>query len=399
VSRRVSPQSLLLLAVASQASVSIVQWGLGAFGKQLQDSYHVSAAGLGALLAASGVGTALALIPAGGLIDRIGVRVPLFVGGVGVAATLTAAGYARNVYALAGALLAFGLVGSLVAVAAPVSVFHAFPPEQRGWALGVRQMAVAMGGLLAAIVLPSLADLGGVRLAFAGTGIVAGIFAIVFGLACEHGPPPGSSRPPFRPLEVLALPGMRRLMTVGFLYVSVLTTVLSFASTAARHAGASKVEGSLIFAVISVAAMTARLVWGKLADRDGGARRRSALRDVGLVTVVGALVYWAASGLGVAFELPAIAFFAFGALGFNGLIYVIAGEISGPDRAGTAVGIASAVLFGGAALAAVPLGWLADTAGYRALWPADAVIAGIGVLVALGLRERSHEPVPAPARA
>lgn len=399
MSRRVSAQSLLLLAVASQASVSIVQWGLGAFGKQLQDSYHISATGLGALLAASGVGTALALIPAGGLVDRVGVRGPLLVGGVGVAGTLAAAGYAPNVYALGAALLAFGLVGSLVAVAAPVSVFHAFPPERRGWALGVRQMAVALGGLLAAIVLPGLADLGGVRLAFAGTGIVAGILAIVFGLACEPGPQPGSSRPPFRPLEVIALPGMSRLMTVGFLYVSVLASVLTFAATAARHAGASKLEGSLVFAVISVSGMTARLVWGRIADRDGGQRRRAALRDVGLVTVAGALVYWGASGLGVAFQLPAIAFFAFGALGFNGLVYVIAGELAGPDRAGTAVGLCSAVLFGGAALAAVPLGRLADAAGYRALWPAAAALAALGVLVALGLPERASQALPAPASA
>ena len=45
-----------------------------------------------------------------------------------------------------------------------------------------------------------------------------------------------------------------------------------------------------------------------------------------------------------------------GALGFNGVVYVIAGEIAGAARAGQAVALASTVLFGGAALPAIPLG-------------------------------------------
>ena len=97
-------------------------------------------------------------------------------------------------------------------------------------------------------------------------------------------------------------------------------------------------------------------------------------------------------------QLPAVAFFAFGALGFNGVLYAIAGELAGPRRAGQAVGLASTVLFGGGALGAVPLGMLADSAGYRALWPAAALLAGLGTLFrsASPARRRSY---PEPARA
>ena len=84
-------------------------------------------------------------------------------------------------------------------------------------------------------------------------------------------------------------------------------------------------------------------------------------------------------------QLPAVAFFSFGALGFNGVLYAIAGELVGPERAGQAVGLAATVLFGGGAIGAIPLGFLADALGYRALWPAAAVLALCGALLSLGL--------------
>src|SRR6195952_2966179 len=50
---------------ACQAPVSTVQWGLGALGPQLARSYGLSNAGLGALISATSVGNAVALVGAG----------------------------------------------------------------------------------------------------------------------------------------------------------------------------------------------------------------------------------------------------------------------------------------------------------------------------------------------
>ena len=52
------------------------------------------------------------------------------------------------------------------------------------------------------------------------------------------------------------------------------------------------------------------------------------------------------------------------------------------------------MLFGGSALVAVPLGALADVAGYEALWPVAAVFAALGLLVARGLPQ-TVPPAPA----
>ena len=83
---------------------------------------------------------------------------------------LAIGGYAPGVAALGVCLLLSGIAGSLISVAGTVSVFHGFPAERRGAALGVRQMSVAAGGLVASFMLPGLAALGGIGLALVGCG-------------------------------------------------------------------------------------------------------------------------------------------------------------------------------------------------------------------------------------
>jgi MFS family permease len=372
-----------------------VQWGLGALGPDLARTYGLSAAGLGALISATAVGNATALVAAGVVVDRFGPRLPLVVGGIATGGLLAIGGYAPGVGALAVCLLLSGIAGSLISVAGTISVFHGFPADRRGAALGVRQMSVAAGGLVASFMLPGLAALGGIGLALAACGLLTAVTAVAFGLASPGGAlhEASSGRRVMDVRGVLLAPGMLRLLLIGFLLVCALTTLVIFIVPAARHSGISTAGAAVLFTVVSLSAMASRIVFGRLADRDGGSRRRTALRDVSLFATVGALVFWVASGYGLIVQLPAVAFFAFGALGFNGVLYAIAGELVGPRRAGQAVGLASTVLFGGSALGAVPLGLLADTVGYRALWPAAAVLAGLATLLSLGLpRARPQLP-------
>jgi hypothetical protein len=55
----------------------------------------------------------------------------------------------------------------------------------------------------------------------------------------------------------------------------------------------------------------------------------------------------------------------------------------------------STALFGGGAVAAVPLGALADAEGYRSLWLAAAAAAALGVFATLTLHPATlHRPAP-----
>ena len=378
---------LLGLAVASQASISIALWGLGALGPQLQEEFGLSAAALGGLLAAGFIGNAVILIPAGTLVDRIGPRRPLLVGGLASGVVLVAAGLAPSPVLVGVALFGYGLTAAFVSIAGTVSVFHGFDADRRGMALGVRQMAVSAGGLVAAVLLPGLAAVGGVRLALIASGVLAGVFALLFGFASPSGPL-HSAAAAGRRIDLrglLATPGIGWVIAISAVQVTVLTAALNFAVPAIVDDGASTVVGAALFGVISASAIVGRLVWGRIADTGGGARRRATLRDVGLVTVVGALLYWAAGPIGPAAQLPAMAVFAFGAMGANGLLYLIAGELTGPARAGQAVGLVSMTLFGWSAIMSPVLGSLADRAGFAVLWPLSAALAAGTVALTFGL--------------
>ena len=384
------PRRLLILALACQASISIVQWGLGVIGPDLQHRYDLSAASLGALINATALGNAVALIASGVVVDRSGPRRPLMIAGSACGALLIVGASLTNPVGLGIALFASGVAGAVVAVAATVSVFHGFPPERRGFALGMRQMSVALGGLLAALLLPLAVHVGGVGLALGGAGVLTAVTAVVFALDIPHGPivVSGAQRRVIAPFAVMSERGMPQLMLVGVLYICALDAVLTFSVPALRGSGASRGEGSLLFAFVSISAMVARVAWGRLADAGGGRRRIATLRDVGFLACAAGLLTWAVWPYGTAVQIGALIVLSLGALGFNGVVYLIAGEISGAARAGQAVAIMSTVLFGGAALAAIPLGALADWQGYRSLWLAAAAAAGLGVLATYWLGSR-----------
>ena len=71
---------------------------------------------------------------------------------------------------------------------------------------------------------------------------------------------------------------------------------------------------------------------------------------------------------------------AFGAFGFNGVLYLLAGELAGSTRAGRAVGIASTVVFGMGALAAPIAGVAIERTGYDAVWVISAIAAAAGAI-------------------
>src|SRR3954452_70294 len=90
--RAAAPALVLAAAAAAQASVSFVTYGLPAIGPQLREQFHLSLAGLGAVLTANLFGSGLALVAAGVAIERFGARASTFAGtALGVGGLLAAA--------------------------------------------------------------------------------------------------------------------------------------------------------------------------------------------------------------------------------------------------------------------------------------------------------------------
>ena len=270
--------------------------------------------------------------------------------------------------------------GSAVPVAGMTSLLREFPPEERGAALGWRQLAVPLGGTLGSVLLPALVALGGVRAAMIGAGLAGGATAIAFAAVA------GDDRALVRHRGlggVLRIPHMQPLLLLGLLYVWALGASSPTTSRPMVSGGLSEREAAVGFTVLNLTAAASRVVWGRFADREGGTRRLQVLRATGMVACVTAVAMPFALAAGAWAALPLTAVLAFGVFGFNGVLYLVAGEFAGPDRAGRAVGVASTVVFGWGALAAPICGRAVQAAGYTAaVWGMAAVTTALGVLVA-----------------
>jgi MFS family permease len=384
-----SPRVVLGTATGAQAAVSLVSFGLPAIGPELREEFGIGLTVLGAVLTANLLGSGLFLIVAGVAVDRYGARPMTLLGTALGAAGLLAAAFAPSVPVLLATLFVSGVGSAIVPIAGMGAIFHAFAVNRRAWALGVRQMGVPLGGVAAAVILPALAHTGGSRLALlfsaAAVGVLGTAFAVLVGGRPAQAPP----RPKAELGRILRLPGMGRLLLVAACYIVVLQSALAYAVPAARDAGLSAFAAGAVFFAIQITAGVARVAWGRVADAGGGSRRARTLIEVGWLAAAGAVLFAVALHGGAAAAIPAAIVFAFGALGWNALVYVSAGEKAPLELAAQAVSVAATVIFVLSAVTAPPMGALADHVGWDVFWIVCAALSACGALVATTLRARS----------
>ncbi len=191
---------------------------------------------------------------------------------------------------------------------------------------------------------------------------------------------------------VLSIPQMRKLLLIGFLYVWGLGGVLTYYIPAAKSGGLTATQAAIGFTVVNITAAVSRIVWGRLADKSAGTRRMHVLRATGLVAAAAAVVMPIALATGVVTSFAATVVLAFGVFGFNGVLYLTAGEIAGADRAGRAVGLASMVVFGWGSLCAPVAGLAIEATGYDAVWAIAAITGLGGALVATSMLRSTTRP-------
>jgi MFS family permease len=165
----------------------------------------------------------------------------------------------------------------------------------------------------------------------------------------------------------------------------VLQALLAYLVPAVEEAGHSELTASIAYFAVNIAAMAARIAWGSVADRGGGARRVRTLVEVGVVACAGALVFGVALHAGAVAVVVAAVVFGLGALGWNALVYLSAGERVDPSLAGRSVAVAATVVFLLSGIATPVLGAMVDAVGWDALWITTALVAGLGAALAFRL--------------
>src|SRR5437868_6134528 len=149
---------ILAAGTLAQASFSALSVGLPALAPALRSRYGLTLGETGVVLGAVGIGMLFTLLPWGFLADRASEQVVIAVGLTLAAGALVLAGPTHSYGGLVAALFAAGAFGASVNAASGRAVMGWFPATERGFALGVRQTAIPIGGAAAAAALPWLAD-------------------------------------------------------------------------------------------------------------------------------------------------------------------------------------------------------------------------------------------------
>ena len=342
---------------------------------QLREEYGLSLGEIGVVLGAGWIGTTLTLLPWGLAADRLGERVVLTVGLLLSAVCLVGAAYAPSFEALLVFLGLAGAAGGAVNTASGRAVMHWFGPEERGLALGVRQTAVPLGGLVAALALPPIADGGGTEAAFLFLAVLAAVGAVVGAVVLR-----GREADDGIEAESIARTIVdRRLWRLSFasgLYLYAQIAVLGFGVLfLVDEHGFSERDAALVFAAGQVVAMACRIGAGRWSDLLGA--RVVPLRYIGVAVTGAMLVIALLAGGPVEILVPALILACGLTMAWNGLSFTAAAELAGPVRSGAALGVQQTVL--AVSGVAAPIAFAACVSG--ASWPAAFLVAALFPLI------------------
>ena len=342
-------------------------------------------------------GAALLALMSGSLVVRHGgvrvnqVSVVLSAIGLGLAVT-----GAVPVVAL-GAILA-GMGYGLATPAASHVLARATPMERRGLVFSIKQSAVPLGGLVAGVLFPPVAERFGWEAAIALSSLMvlsAALFIQPLRARLDDDRNPahrGWIDAPGQSIRlVLATPGLRPLVMVAFSFGAMQLSLFAFLVTyLVERVGLDLVTAGVLFAVMQGAGVVARVGWGWVSDRWVPARPLLAMLGIGTIaSTLAAAAFsdaWPLAGLaGVCVVLGLTA------IGWNGIYLAEVARVVPIEKVGAATGgvivfTFIGVVLGPSSFAAI----VAMTGSYAAaLIAIDALV--LATVAALVIRPRSGE--------
>ncbi|MBI2986966.1 MAG: MFS transporter [Deltaproteobacteria bacterium] len=390
-----------ILAIISVSHIigATAQYGINTLAPFYRDDLQLSRAQIGLFFTAFYMGMAGLSYAAGWLADRLGVRATVLSGHLILGLWTIAAASAPSFGWAFGSFFLAGLGYSFLNPASTKGVMAWFYRDERATAMGIKQTGVPTGGVVAAVLGPSLVLLVGWRGALAGLGVINLLFGFFFWSLWRE--PPGetgsSDSPDLSTPESHAALRVKNLLSVSFgtalLLVGQMTLLTYVPLFLKETMGLSAYWASQALALTQMGAMMGRIGWGVVSDRLFQGRRKIVLVLIGALSVALTL----ALGLlpraaPLFFVLPLIFLAGVCMVGYQGVSYALIGEIAGKARTGAALGIVITVNSLGTIFGTPLFGYLVDATGsYSIAWQA---LAGAILLGILALAFFLKEPNP-----
>lgn len=333
--------TILALGTAAQTAYSAVFLGIPILAPVLRTEYDLTLPEVGLVIAAVNVGSVVTLLPWGLLADRLGERFVLGTGLVGASLALAVAAFAPSLAVFVAAIVLGGALGAGVNAASGRAVLGWFEERQRGFALGIRQTAVPLGGTLAALALPPIASEWGVR---------GGLIALAIGcFAAAAAGLVGLREAPAEEEELddlvhpLKDERIWRLSVGSGLILGAQACILGFAVLFLHgERGLSTAEAGAVLAITQVVGGALRIAAGRWSDHVRA--RLRPLRQLSTALAVSLVVTAIVTNAPLGLLLPALAAAGALSLSWNGLSFTATAEIAGRARSGAALGFQQTAL-------------------------------------------------------
>jgi MFS family permease len=252
---------------------------------------------------------------------------------------------------------AIGMAYGLINPAASHLLFRFAPPGRQNIVFALKQTGVPLGGILASLLLPRLAEAFDWQIAIGGSAalmllVALPLLAMRTRLDDDRTPAarvgPGGLLSGLR--VVLASPRLRPLAIMGWAYASAQFCLFAFLITMlVKDLGWSLVAAGEAATVMQVGGVLGRLAWSMLADMIG--RGVVILAGIGLGSALFSLIMAAATPAWPVWLLAAIVFgFGFCLVGWNGLWLAEVARAAGPGEVSLATGGVLAFTFVGVML-------------------------------------------------
>ena len=383
--------SILALITLSHIIGAMGQYGINTLAPFYQDDLRLSRAEIGLFFTAFYLGMAALSFGAGWLADRFGVRSITLCGHLALGLCTAAAAAAPSFGWAFTSFLFAGLGYSFLNPASTKGVMEWFSRAERATAMGIKQTGVPAGGVLTAMLAPSLVLLAGWRGSFAGLGIINLIFGLVFWFLWRE-PAARTSYAPVADVSAPVAPPILRvknLLCLSFgtalLLVGQMALITYVPLYLKETRGISAYWASQALALTQAGGMVGRVGWGVISDRLFHGARKVVLMWIGFLSValtffLGALP--AATSLWVI--LPLIFFAGVCMVGYQGVSYALIAEIAGKAKTGAALGVVITFNSIGTIFGTPLFGYLVDITGsYSTAWEALALAILAGILALL----------------
>ena len=380
----------LAVSLFAMGTSTFTTLGLGALAPYLRASLHLSTFELGALPALVFLGALITSVRAGRLTDRFGAGRALTASQLGVALGVTIAALSpdRAVF-LAGVGIA-GLGYGAVNPSTTVLSTSLVPRSRRGLFLSVKQAGVTVGGLVAGIALPRLADALGWRVALIAPIALLVVSALVGvwvagrertgWFDAPHGEGAGAA------LVRVRVPGPAATAAFGFLSSGVQLSVTGYLAVYLVDTQAfSRPTAGLALSVAFGAGCLGRISWGSISDRWFSTHASTlVLSTLGSAVGIAAI---SAGARGPALWVV-VALVGFCSIGWNGVYMALLTDRAGDAKLGRATGRGLIFLYLGVVALPPLLGVLRDQAhSWPLTWAvAGGLVAAAAAILALGPR-------------